>query len=71
VFDERPASHREYGRGKRWLAVWTGPDGTDQSRAFDRKIDAERHGAAMEGDQLRGVYVDPRRGVKLVRDNGD
>ncbi len=58
----------KYGRGKRWLAVWTGPGGTEHAKAFDRKIDAERHGAAMEADQLRGVYVDPRRGAQLVRD---
>ncbi len=58
----------KYGHGKRWLAVWTGPDRTEHTRAFARKIDAERHGAAMEIDQLRGTYVDPRRGAQLVRD---
>jgi integrase len=61
----------KYGRGKRWLAVWTGPGGTEHAKAFDRKIDAERHGAAMEADQLRGVYVDPRRGAQLVREYAD
>ena len=61
----------KYGRGKRWLAVWTGPGGTEHAKAFDRKIDAERHGAAMEAAQLRGVYVDPRRGAQLVRGYAD
>ncbi len=61
----------KYGRGKRWLAIWSGQDGAEQSRAFERKIDAERYGAAMEADQLRGVYVDPRRGAELVRDYGE
>ena len=54
-----------------WLAVWSGQDGAEQSKAFDRKIDADRYGAAMEADQLRGVYVDPRRGAELVRDYGE
>ncbi len=58
----------KYGRGKRWLAVWSGPDETEHAKAFDRKQDAERHGTAMDADQLRGLYVDPRRGAQLVRD---
>ena len=59
------------GRGKRWLAVWTGTDGREVSRAFARKADADRHGAAMEADLLRGVYVDPRLGAVLLRDYGE
>ena len=56
------------GRGKRWLAVWTGPDGREQTRAFAKKSDAERHATAMEADRLRGAYIDPRRGTKTVRE---
>jgi len=59
------------GHGKRWLAVWTAPDGREQTKAFAKRADADRHGAAMEADQLRGVYVDPRRGVMLARDYGE
>jgi integrase len=59
------------GRGKRWLAVWTAPDGREQTRAFAKRADADRHGAAMEADQLRGVYVDPRRGAMLAREYGE
>jgi integrase len=61
----------KYGRGKRWLAIWSGPDGAEQSKAFARQIDADRFGKAMEADQLRGVYVDPRLGAELVRDYGE
>jgi integrase len=57
-----------YGHGKRWLAVWLGPDGTEHSKAHDRKIDAERFIAAVETDMLRGTYVDPRRGAVRLRD---
>ena len=56
------------GHGKRWLAVWTGPGGREQTRAFARKIDAERHATAMEADRLRGAYIDPRRGTQTVRE---
>jgi len=58
----------KYGRGKRWLAVWSGPDGSEHAKAFDRKVDAERHCSAIEADQLRGTYIDPRRSAQLVRD---
>lgn len=56
------------GRGRRWLAVWTGPDGREHTKAFARKGDAERHGTAMEADRLRGAYIDPRRGTQTVRE---
>lgn len=59
------------GRGRRWLAVWTGPDGHEHGKAFARKAEADRHGTAMEADQLRGVYIDPRRGTVLARDYGE
>jgi integrase len=67
--DKRPTA--KYGHGKRWLAVWTGPHRGDRTKAFARKSDAERHLVMMEADQLRGTYVDPRRGAKRVRDYGD
>jgi integrase len=49
-----------YGRGKRWLAVWAAPDGTEDSKAFARKGEADRYGAAQETDAARGTYLDPR-----------
>jgi integrase len=61
----------KYGRGKRWLAQWDGPDGTEHTKAFATQVDAKRYGSAMEADQLRGVYVNPRRGAQLVRDYGE
>ena len=67
--DKRPTAR--YGHGKRWLAVWTGPHRGERTKAFTRKSDAERHLVMMEADQLRGTYVDPRRGAKRVSDYGD
>lgn len=57
-----------HGHGKRWLAVWIGPDSAEHTKAFDRKLDAERFAAAMDADMLRGTYVDPRRGAIRIRD---
>ncbi len=56
------------GRGRRWLAVWTGPDGRECSRAFAKKADADRHGTAMEASRHRGAYIDPRLGTQTVRE---
>lgn len=64
--DRRPT--KRHGQGKRWMAVWIGPDRTGNSRAFARKVDAERFVAAVEADMLRGTYVDPRRGTIRIRD---
>jgi integrase len=49
------------GRGKRWLAVWIGPDGREHSKAFEKQAPAGRYAASMEADAARGVYVDPKQ----------
>ncbi|UBU16588.1 tyrosine-type recombinase/integrase [Nonomuraea gerenzanensis] len=55
--------HREptkrHGKGKRWLAAWTNPEGREQTKAFAKKVEAERHGSLMEADKARGRYLDP------------
>ncbi|HWG62082.1 MAG TPA: site-specific integrase [Streptosporangiaceae bacterium] len=60
--DGKPVKARtsRYGRGKRWLAVWAGPDGQEATRAFARKSDADRYSAGQETDAARGTYLDPR-----------
>jgi integrase len=45
---------------KRWLAVWIGPDGREKTKAFAKKVDADRYGTTQEADVARGAYVDPR-----------
>ncbi|MBG0818205.1 site-specific integrase [Planomonospora sp. ID82291] len=59
------------GRGKRWLACWTGPDGREATKAFERKADAERHSVRMEADRHRGTYVDPKQGQQRLREYGE
>ncbi len=65
----KSARHPDNGGGKaakRWLALWTGPDGKECSKAFTKRVDAEKHGIAREADRLRGVYIDDRVGkIKL------
>ncbi len=60
--DDKPVKVQtaRYGHGKRWLAVWAGPDGHEATRAFAKKSDADRYGSAQETDAARGTYIDPR-----------
>ncbi|GAA5046059.1 integrase [Thermocatellispora tengchongensis] len=56
-----------HGKGKRWLAVWTNPEGREQTQAFTKKSAAETHGSLMEADKARGNYIDPNGGkTRLV-----
>lgn len=49
-------------RPKPWLAGYRAPDGTEITKAFQRKIDAERWLTTQEADQLQGQWSDPRSG---------
>lgn len=52
----------------RWRARYRGPDGRERSKTFQRKLDADRWLASIEGDKVRGTWVDPAAGRQLVRD---
>jgi integrase len=54
------------GHGKRWLAVWAGPDGREQTKAFAKRGEADRYGAAMETDALRGIGIDPKAARAVI-----
>jgi integrase len=49
-------------------ARWTDPAGRERSRTFGRVIDANRFLAKVEGDKLKGSYVDPNAGRTLFRE---
>ncbi|WP_405056060.1 hypothetical protein OG474_25350 [Kribbella sp. NBC_01505] len=66
----RERNEKRWGKGKRWLAVWIGPEGKEVSAAFDTKTVASRHGSAMETDRERGEYVDPRAGKVRLEEVG-
>ncbi|MFI6496664.1 tyrosine-type recombinase/integrase [Nonomuraea typhae] len=57
-----------HGNGKRWLAVWIGPDGKEKTKAFLKKSDAEKYAIKMDADQLTGTYIDPKRGQVKLRE---
>ncbi|SHN34069.1 tyrosine-type recombinase/integrase [Cryptosporangium aurantiacum] len=42
-----------------WLARWRDDTGRQRKRSFPRKADAQRFVTQVEGDLLRGQYVDP------------
>lgn len=46
----------------RWQARWREPDGRQRRKTFSRKFDAERFLTGVEGDKLRGTYLDPDAG---------
>lgn len=57
-----------YGKGKRWLACWSDPDGNEPSKAFANKVAATKHWQAQETDVERGDYRDPKSGKELFAD---
>lgn len=46
----------EYGKGKRWRAVWVEPDGTEKKKSFTNKDAAKTHAALMEAEIQNGTY---------------
>ena len=51
-----------------WLARYQGPDGKERSKAFRRKVDAERWLVTQEVDRLRGQWTDPRLAKTTFRE---
>jgi len=48
--DGRKVPAGRHGTGKRWRAVWSGPDGRRHSKALGRRGEAARIAAAMQAD---------------------
>jgi len=55
------ASVKKRPNGK-WRARYRDPEGSEHSRHFDRRVDAERWLDSVRGDLARGTYVDPDAG---------
>ena len=52
-----------------WRVRWRDPvTGKERSRQFSRKVDAERFLTTVEGDVLRGTYIDPNAGKVLFKE---
>jgi integrase len=54
-----------HGQGRRWLARWVDHDGTERSKAFDRKAQAQAHVTQVTSDMTTGTYVDTRKSAAL------
>lgn len=68
-------NHRRFGnirklRSGLYQVRYPGPDGRMRTapRRFERKRDAERYLSLIEGEQLRGEWVDPERGKVRLQD---
>lgn len=55
----RRVRNDRYGRGKRWLARWDNGRGGRDSRAFERKTEAEAHLSHVEVARHAGTYAAP------------
>ena len=53
--------------GTKYRARWRDPDGSQKSRSFVRKVDADRFARRIEYDINVGGYVDPHAGKVSVR----
>ncbi|KQC39320.1 hypothetical protein UK82_06345 [Frankia sp. ACN1ag] len=63
---ERVKSAR-HGKGDRWQVVYDDDEGRERGPTFARRVDAERFMTTVEADKLRGAYVDPDKGKKLLK----
>jgi len=52
-------SKRETSRGARYDVRYRGTDGSEHSKTFRTRHDADRFAATVETDKLRGAWVDP------------
>jgi integrase len=51
-----------HGQGKRWLVWYQDSQAQRRTKAFDRRVDADRYLAQVVADVVRGDYIDPERG---------
>lgn len=64
--EKRREPTKRNGKGKRWQAVWTDPEGNVQTETFTKKTAAENHLNLMEADKARGNYIDPNGAKTLL-----
>ena len=54
------------GQGMRWRARWVDPAGKERTKAFARKVDAQRHVDQVTTQLTTSTYVDPSAGRLTV-----
>lgn len=55
-----------HGQGLRWRARWVDPSGREKTKAFRRKVDAQRHVEQVTTALTTSTYVDPDAGRQTV-----
>lgn len=55
-----------HGKGLRWRARWVDPSGREKTKAFRRKVDAQRHVDSVTTALTTSTYVDPSAGRQTV-----
>lgn len=53
-------------RNSRWHARWRDALGRERAKVFDRQVDARRWLDRVQGDLVRGTYVDPAAGRTVL-----
>lgn len=51
-----------------WRARYRTPNGAERSRSFAKRSDAERFIASVEGEKVRGAWLDPRLSEVMLRE---
>lgn len=54
------------GKGRRWLARYVDDEGRENSRSFDRRVDAQAWLDEITAAHITGTYVAPRAGLVTV-----
>jgi integrase len=53
-----------YGKVTRWRVRWVDDSGTEHTRVFERRPDAQAHLDSLTADIQQGTYVDPRKNAE-------
>jgi len=53
-----------YGKVTRWRVRWVDDSGTEHTRVFERRPDAQAHLDGLTADIHQGTYVDPRKSAE-------
>lgn len=72
VHDEQGNSQKvpsaRHAKGLRWIARYVDDEGREQTKSFDRKVDAQRWLDEVTAAVVTGQYVDPKAGQVTFRD---
>src|ERR1051325_10452780 len=65
--DGRTVKTARHGKGLRWRARYRDPSGRERSKTFAKRVEADRFLATVEGDKVRGAWIEPTLQRTTVR----